>query len=74
MRDEENLKIKKEKRVLEQRIKNLQFNGSGATEQIKKQLIQAKNQIESLERENHDLKGENQDLRAEMEGLYTELK
>lgn len=75
IRDEENLKIKKEKKVLEQRIKNLQFSsGNGASETLKKQLNQAKFQIENLQSENHDLKIDNQDLRSEMEGLYFELK
>lgn len=66
-REEETLKIRKEKKVLEQRIKNMQFSQANNSQtsklqqeidSLRKQLGQSNVQIDRLTQENQDLKQE----------------
>lgn len=87
MKEEEMLKIRKEKRVLEQRQKNMQFKGAGGRKEIdtadmlRKRLRDA-NQSQAQMRQDNDilleentqLRDENAALKEEVAGLIVELR
>lgn len=84
LKEEELLKIKKEKKVLEQRAKNLQFSKqnkcSFASDLscdisiLRKKLNEANDVIRDLNVKVEELSTENYDLRSELQAAYTELK
>ena len=82
LREEEMLKIRKEKKVLEQRAKNLQFSQPRPSSQqhqnevanLRRQLKDQSFQIQNLNQNISNLSQENFELRQELQNAYIELK